>query len=379
MSFLEKLRSELVDIVEWVDDSHRTLVWRFPRYHNQIKNGAKLIVRPGQEAIFVHQGKIADQFGPGTYVLQSRNLPVLSTLAGWPHGFDSPFKAEVYFVATRQVTDLKWGTPNPVMMRDPDFGPIRVRAFGTYTIKAVDARALLTELVGTDSSFESDEISELLRSIVNSEFADLVANASVPVLDLASNYQELSGQLREAVRRRVREVFGLDVPQLYIVNVSLPAEVEQALDARTSMNLVGDLAAYQQYQIGQSMPVAAANPSGGLAGAGVGVGMGMAMARQMVPGTDGQMGGGVPSAAVPPIGPAPAPPAVTWHIVEQGATVGPFAYGQVSEAITAGRIRPETLVWTAGMSGWVAAAQVPQLGQLFAGAVPPAPPPPSAG
>ena len=150
MGLIDKLRAELVDIIEWVDDSRHTLVWRFPRHHNQIKYGAQLIVRPGQMAIFVHQGKVADVFEPGQYKLETKNLPVLSTLAGWLYGFDSPFKAEVYFVGTRQITDLKWGTPNPVMMRDADFGPIRVRAFGTYTLKASHPKTLLSELVGTD-------------------------------------------------------------------------------------------------------------------------------------------------------------------------------------------------------------------------------------
>ena len=185
MGLIEKLRAELVDIIEWVDDSRHTLVWRFPRHKNQIKYGAQLIVRPGQIAIFVHQGRITDIFERGQYRLETRNLPVLGTLAGWKHGFDSPFKAEVYFVSTRQITDLKWGTPNPVMMRDPDFGPIRVRAFGTYTLKATDAKILLEELVGTDSTLETDEISELLRSIVNQAFADVVAKSEIPVLDLS--------------------------------------------------------------------------------------------------------------------------------------------------------------------------------------------------
>ena len=242
MGLMDKLRAELIDIIEWVDDSHHTLVWRFPRFHNQIKNGAQLIVRPGQLAIFVHQGKVADVFEPGQHRLTTRNLPVLSTLAGWKYGFDSPFKAEVYFVATRQITDLKWGTPNPVLMRDIVFGPVRVRAFGTYALRATNPRALLTELVGTDSEFEADEISELLRAIVNNAFADLVASADIAVLDLAANYRELSEELRKRVVERVDDEYGLDIPQLYIVNISLPAEVEKALDTRTSMNVVGDMA-----------------------------------------------------------------------------------------------------------------------------------------
>ena len=214
MGIMKKLRAELIDIIEWVDDSRHTIVWRFPRFHNQIKHGAQLIVRPGQTAIFVHRGRVADIFEPGQYRLETRNLPVLSTLAGWKYGFDSPFKAEVYFIATRQITDLKWGTPNPVMMRDPDFGPIRVRAFGTYTLKAVDPKTLLEELVGTDSQFEADEITELLRSIVNTAFADVIAKSDIAILDLASNYQRLSEELRRAVIEHVDDEYGLELPQL---------------------------------------------------------------------------------------------------------------------------------------------------------------------
>ena len=175
---------------------------------------------------------------------------MLSTLAGWAYGFDSPFKAEVYFVSTRPITDLKWGTPSPVLLRDPDFGPVRVRAFGTYTLRALDPRRLLEQLVGTDSSFESDEIGELLRAIIATAFADLVAKSEIALLDLSKNYQSLSEQLRELARTRIDDEYGLEIPQLYIVNVSVPAEVEQALDARTSMNVIGDLAAYQAYQLG---------------------------------------------------------------------------------------------------------------------------------
>jgi membrane protease subunit (stomatin/prohibitin family) len=365
MGIIEKLRAELIDIVEWVDDSRHTIVWRFPRFHNQIKQGAQLIVRPGQTAIFVHRGRVADVFEPGHYRLETRNLPVLSTLAGWKFGFDSPFKAEVYFVATRQITDLKWGTPNPVMMRDPDFGPIRVRAFGTYTLKAADPKILLKELVGTDSAFDTDEITELLRSIVNNAFADVIAKSEIPILDLASNYHTLSEELRRAVLDRVDDEYGLEIPQLYIVNISVPAEVEQALDTRASMGVIGDLAAYQSYQLGQSMPVAAANPAGGLAGAGVGLGMGMALAGPML----GRGGAGAPAPQAPP-----PPPPVNWHVAENGQSVGPFTPAQLAQAVAAGRVRPDTLVWTGGMAGWAAAGQVPQLAGLF-----PPPPPPSQG
>lgn len=175
MGLFDRLRNELIDIIEWIDDSNHTLVWRFPRFNNEIKNGAQLIVRPGQQAILVNEGQIADVYGPGRYVLSTQNMPILSTLMGWKYGFESPFKCEVYFVSTRQITDLKWGTPNPILLRDPEFGPIRVRAFGTYSLQAVDAKALLNEVVGTDSNFQTDEITELIRSMITSAFSEAVA------------------------------------------------------------------------------------------------------------------------------------------------------------------------------------------------------------
>ena len=211
MALFEKLRAELVDIVEWVDDSQHTLVWRFPRYRNQIKYGAQLIVRPGQSAVFVHQGQIADVFGPGHYRLETKNIPILSTLMGWLHGFDSPFKAEIYFVSTRQLSDLKWGTSNPVPLRDADFGPVRARAFGTYTLRAIDPGRLLSELVGTDGVYEAEEVSALLRSIISMTFADVVASSGISVLDLAQSYGVLSETLRKEVVSRIDDEFGLEI------------------------------------------------------------------------------------------------------------------------------------------------------------------------
>ncbi len=369
MSLIDKLRAELVDIVEWVDDSNHTLVWRFPRYHNQIKYGAQLIVRPGQSAVLVSQGRVADVFEPGQYTLETKNLPIISTLLGWKYGFDSPFKAEVYFVSTRQITDLKWGTPNPVMMRDPDFGPVRVRAFGSYTLRAEDPRTLLSELVGTDHEFEADEVSELLRSAINMAFADVVASSGIAVMDLATHYAELSETLRASVLARIDDEFGLDIPQLYIVNISLPAEVEKAVDARSGMGIVGDMSRFQAYQIGQAIPDAATNPAGGIAGAGLGLGMGMAMAGPMMHGP----GAAQPlSANAPPA--VPVAPAASWHIAEGGQALGPLTVDQLAQAKTAGRLHPGTLVWTTGMAGWTQAGQVPQLAQLFQAGPPPIPP-----
>ncbi len=368
MGLLDKLRGELVDIVEWIDHTRGTLVWRFPRYRNQIKSGAQLIVRPGQVAVFVHRGELTDVFEPGHYELTTDNLPILSTLMGWKHGFDSPFKSEVYFVSTRQVTELRWGTPNPLMMRDPDFGPIRLRAFGTYTLKASDPSALLKELVGTDAVFEADEIHELMRSIIATAFADLIGESQIAALDLVAKYQELSASLRERVVERVDDEYGLDVPQLFIVNISLPEEVSKALDTRTSMSVIGDMNQFQQYQMGQAMTAAAENPAGGGAAEGMGLGMGFAMAGRMMQGA-GQTG--VAPGTMPP-----PPPGGVWHVAVGGQTQGPFTLEQLTSGIAQGSVTPATLVWTTGMASWAPAGQMPQLADRFTAAPPPPPPKP---
>jgi len=365
MGFVNKLRGELVDIIEWADDSRNTLVWRFPRYQNEIKNGARLVVRPGQSAIFVDRGRVADVFQPGSYELVTKNIPILTTLRGWEFGFNSPFKAEVYFVATRQVTDLKWGTPHPVLLRDPEFGPLRVRAFGTYALRASRPEALLTELVGTDGSFEADEIEVLLRSIVASEFSSMVSTTEISVVDLASNYGRLSEQLRLAVLKKIDDEYGLDLPQLFIVNISVPEQVEQALDAKSSMGVLGDMNRYQQYQLGVSIPTAAANPAGGLAGAGVGLGMGMAIAG---------LGTGPSRSPLPLIPPTPETDPALWHVASAGRTAGPYSVAQLGQAVAAGQLGSESLVWSVGMDSWTPMGRVPRLSILFA-----PPPPPNVG
>jgi membrane protease subunit (stomatin/prohibitin family) len=363
MGLLDALRGELVDIVEWVDDTGRTLVWRFPRYQNAIKNGAQLVVRPGQVAVFVDRGQIADVFQPGMHQLATANLPLLSTLQGWKYGFESPFKCEVYFVSTRQVTDLKWGTPNPVMLRDADFGPIRLRAFGTYALKAADPKALLTGLVGTDGVFEADEVGELLRSLIASAFAQLVGESHIAALDLAANTASLSEQLRKRVQERIDDEYGLELPQCLIVNVSLPPEVEKALDTRSSIGVMGDLQKFQQYQLGQAMLASAQNPAGGLGAAGAGLGLGVAML--------GQVG----QAVAPPS--APPPPPAAWHVAVHGQTQGPFDGPGLAAAVARGQLTAATLVWSAGLPGWTPAGQVPALAGLFAAPPPPPPPPPA--
>jgi membrane protease subunit (stomatin/prohibitin family) len=380
VGLFDKIRAELIDIVEWIDDSRHTLVWRFPRYQNEIKNGAQLIVRPGQMAVFVSQGQLADVFQPGQYELTTANLPILSTLKGWKYGFNSPFKAEVYFVSTRPVTDLKWGVPNPIMLRDPEFGPIRIRAFGTYTLKAVDPKALLREIVGTNGEVSTDEVTELMRSIIVEAFSDILGKAQVAALDLASKYREFADNLRLQVVERIDDEYGLDCPQLFIVNISLPEEVEKALDTRSKMSMIGDLDRFQKFQMGEAIPSFAANEAGGAAAEGLGLGIGLAMANRMVPGMGmgsgmamGTMLGATPNQAMPP---PPPTTAAAWHVAVNGQTLGPYSVQQMMFGVSRSEVTPETMVWTAGMPAWLPAGQVPQLASIFA-ASPPAVPPPA--
>jgi membrane protease subunit (stomatin/prohibitin family) len=375
MGILNTLRHELIDIIEWLDDRGHTLVWRYPRYQNEIKHGASLIVRPGQSAVLVDRGKIADVFEPGTYALNTPNIPILSTLRGWAYGFESPFKCEVYFVSTRTLTDLKWGTPNAIMLRDPEFGPIRLRAFGVYTLRALDARTLLRELVGTDGIFEADEVTELLRAIIASSFAELIGQAHATALDLAAQYGSLGDSLRKRVCERIDDEYGLEIPQLHIVNIGLPKEVEEALDTRSRMNVLGDMQRYQQYQSAQSIPLAATNPNGATAAV-AGLAVGVAMAASMGNGTslaatarkEAAPGPAVRS-QITPVAAEPAssaPSAAVWHVAVDGAPQGPFDIEHVQRGIVSGQYSAQTLVWTPGMVHWTAAATVMQLASCFA-------------
>ena len=370
MGLFDKLRGELIDIIEWIDDSNHTLVWRFPRHNNEIKNGAHLIVRLGQVAVMVHNGELADVYQPGHYLLTTENMPILTTLQGWKFGFASPFKAEIYFVSNRQITDLKWGTPNPIMLRDTEFGPIRIRAFGTYALKAIDAKALIREIVGTDGDFQTDEITELLRSMITSAFSVVISNLQIPALDMASRYQEIAAAVKKVVIEQIDDEYGLVCTQLFVVNISLPEAVEKALDTRTSIGVIGDMDRFQQYQMGQAMTAAANNPGGGGAAEGMGLGVGLAIANRMIPMT-GSPTPGAPSGSSSMM----PPPLVTWHVAVSGQTQGPFSMEQLLAGIANGQIKQDTVVWSTGMPGWLPANQVPGLASYLAAVTPPPPPP----
>ena len=369
MSIFDKLAGEFVDIIEWTEPSQNDiLAYRFPRYHNEIKNGAKLTVREGQAALFVSEGRIADVFVPGMYTLETRNLPILATLKGWKYGFNSPFKSEVYFISTRQWTDKKWGTQNPVMVRDPEFGPIRIRAFGTYAFKVVDPSTFMKELVATDPSFETYEIANQLRNNIVSRFVDVLGASKIPMLDLAGNYERISKLAQERITPELKGM-GLSITQFFVENISLPPEVEAALDKRSQMSVLGNLDQYTKFQTANAIGDAANNP-GGIAGVGAGLGAGMAMAGQMANALNPNSPGNVAaSAAAPP----PLPSAVSYFVAINGAQAGPFDVNTLGAKIREGAVTRDSLVWKQGMAGWVAASTISDMAGLFAAVPPPLP------
>ncbi|MEM1116816.1 MAG: SPFH domain-containing protein [Bacteroidota bacterium] len=378
---MDRLRGELIDIIEWTDASRDTLVYRFERYENEIKSGAQLIVREGQAAVFVDEGRLADVFEPGAYTLDTKNLPILTTFEGWKYGFESPFKAEVYFVNTRRFTDQKWGTKNPIMLRDPEFGPTRLRAFGTYAFQVANPDAFLGTVVGTSGHVDTGEITDQIRNIVVARFTDVLGESGFAALDLAANLDELGGFVAEKMAPDLEE-YGIEVVNLLVENVSLPPAVEEVLDQRTSMGVIGNLGAYTQFQAAQAMGKAAENPGGGVAAAGVGLGAGLAMANQMGQAMSGAFGG-QPASGAPASGPSapatpPPPPAPTvYHVSKDGQTTGPFTMDELRAQAQAGDLTRETFVWNETMDGWKRASEVDAVRALFS-ATPPPPPPPDA-
>lgn len=362
----KKLMGEFVDVIEWTDSSSDTLVYRFERQGNEIKFGAKLTVRESQVAVFINEGKLADVFEPGMYELKTQNLPILSTLQAWKHGFSSPFKAEVYFINKKQFTGLKWGTKNPIMLRDPEFGPVRVRAFGTFAIRVGDPVALLKEVVGTDGHFTTGEIMEQLRDMLVSRFSSSLGEAKIPVLDMAANYDDVGDVLIGRMKPEFA-AYGIELTKVVVENVSLPPEVEAVMDKRTSMGIVGDLSKYATFQAAEAMGKAAGQPGSG-AGEVMGAAMGMAMAQQMA----GAMGQGQRAGtATPP--PLPGG-AKSYFIAVGGQQTGPFDLAQLKDQALGGKLTRDSLVWAEGMAAWTKAGEVGELAGLFATVPPPLPP-----
>ena len=275
MGLFDFVKSQFIEVIEWQDSSRDTLVYRFPVQGNEIKMGAQLTVREGQVAVFINEGVIADVFEPGRHILSTRNMPVMTKLKSWRHGFNSPFKAEVYFISTRVFTDLKWGTPNPIIMRDAEFGMVRVRAFGVFTMRVKEPERFLKEVVGTDGRFETSEITGQLKKMIVSDFSDLLGKSQIPVLDLAGNYASIGDRLQERVQDDFND-HGLELVKLHIENISLPPEVEQMIDKRTSMGIVGS-ANYMQHEMATNL----GQGGGGLAATGAELAAGLSMGGVM--------------------------------------------------------------------------------------------------
>ena len=301
MSILDKVKeaalNQFIEVIEWLDDTKDTLLYRFPVAGQEIKNGAQLIVRESQAAVFVFEGQVADVFGPGKYTIDGGNTPILSKLGAWKYGFNSPFKSEVYFVNTKQFTDMKWGTSNPIMLRDQDFGIVRLRAFGAYSLRISDPSGFIKEIAGTNAHFQTEDIDGQLKRAIVTEFTDALGELKIPALDLAAQYKEMG----EAIRAKINEEFGswgLEVTKFFIENISVPPEVEAALDKRASMGALGDAQRYMQFQAADALRDAAQNEGGG-AGLGAGLGAGFAVGGQMANAFGagpGQQGGGTAQA-----------------------------------------------------------------------------------
>ena len=335
---------QFIDVIEWTDSSQDTMVYRFNRQGNEIKYGAKLTVRESQIAVFVNEGEIADVLGPGIYELETNNIPILTNLQHWDHGFNSPFKAEIYFLNTKRFINLKWGTKNPIMVRDPEFSMVRLRAFGTYEIRIADAKKFLTEIVGTDGHFTTTEIEAQLTNLITSNFATIMGADGTPVLDLAANYATLGSYITEHISPSFEE-YGLELTKMLVENISLPEEVEKAIDTRSSREITGNLNEHIKYQSGQAL-----GNSEGSASDMVGMGVGMAMGQQMTNSMHVNA-----STSTPP----PLPNQIAQYFVAiDGKSEGPLSLEEVEKELLSGKIADDTLLWTQGMNKWAKASTI---------------------
>ena len=364
MGLFDKLKGELIDIIEWLDSSNDTMVYRFQRQGNEIKNGAQLTVRESQVAVFINEGEVADVFPPGRYQLTTQNLPILSTLKGWKHGFNSPYKAEVYFLNTKRFTNMKWGTPNVFYIRDADFGRVTLRAFGSYTMKVTDPVKFIKEVSGTDGDFTTDEVTDELRSLIVTQFIDAVGESKLALLDFAQNYKDLSEFCQTKLSGEFNE-YGIEITKFLISSISLPEELQKKLDEGTGMNMLGDMNKYTQMKNADAMSTAASNSGGG--GGGMENMMGMAMMQQMM--NQNQNQNQQTNVTAPP-----PPPMIQFFVSVNGQQTGPFDMNTLMQMATQGSLTRETMVWKQGMQAWSAAGQVAELANVF-GAMPPPPPP----
>lgn len=368
----EKLSNEFIDIIEWLDYTDDTICHRFERYQNEIKNNAKLIVREGQTAVFINEGQLADVFKPGTYTLNTQNLPILTTLKGWKYGFDSPFKAEVYFVNTHLFTDEKWGTKNPITLSDERFGLVEIRAFGTYAFKINDPGKFIIDIVGTDNNFTNFEINEHLKSLIATRFTDTVGKANLPIELYAANTTELSETCKEVMQPEFNSV-GIALEKFYIENVSMPEDLKKEIFEYSRIDKL-DLDKLTKFKTAKAIEAAAAN-EGGTAGAGMGMGMGFVLAQQMGGMMNPQMGQQQVQQQQGGVMPPPMPTAVQYFYALNGAKAGPVSIEQLKVLFANRTINKDTLIWKAGLSEWTKLQEVEELKSFLGGNTPPPLPP----
>ena len=343
MGLFDWVFGQFIDVIEWTDNSHDTMVYRFNRQGNEIKYGAKLTVRESQMAVFVNEGVIADILGPGIYELETNNIPILTNLQHWDHGFNSPFKAEIYFISTKRFIDLKWGTKNPIMVRDPEFSMVRLRAFGSYEIRIDDPKIFLNEIVGTDGHFTTDEIEAQLTNLIASKFATIMGQDDTPALDLAANYEKFGTFITEHMAPSFKE-YGLELTRMLVENISLPEEVEKAMDKRTSRAITGNLDDHMKYQGAEAL----GNDNGGSMSDMMGMGVGMAMGQQMANSMNKNQ------TTPPPI----LNNVAQYFVAMDGKSEGPYSLDTIHNSITNGRIDRQTLIWTQGMQEWAEASTI---------------------
>jgi len=354
MGLFDWLFGQFIDIIEWKDDSNNTIVWRYPRGDSAIKYGAKLIVRESQVAVFVDKGQIADVLGPGIYELETSNLPILTDLQHWDHGFESPFKADVYFINTKRFTNLKWGTKNPIILRDKEFDVIRLRAYGSYEFRVVDPKRFLREIVGTDGHFTIEEIEEQLANLIVSKLAVILGEDDTSILDLAANYDDFGEFIKNRLQNDFKE-YGLSLEKVVVENISLPKEVEEAIDKRSSRKAVGNLDEHLKYQGAESLT------KGGSASDVASIAVGMAMANEINKSLNKN--------SSTPTPPPPPTAKKEFFIVKNGKADGPYSLSEIEQMLNLNQLNKDSYIWKEGLENWV------RIKELLPQIIPQTPPP----
>jgi membrane protease subunit (stomatin/prohibitin family) len=364
MGLFNKLRQEFIDIIEWVDATPDTIVWKFPRYQNEIKNGAQLTVRESQAAVFLDEGKLADVYGPGRHVLTTQNMPILTTLRGWKYAFNSPFKVDIYFVNTRRFIDQKWGTKNPFILNDPRFGFIELRAFGTYSFRVADPGKFIKEIAGTRPDFSTEDVAGQIRSLIVTRFTDAMAESQIPLEKFAMNLDELSQVGLQKLNAGFSDM-GLEITAFLVENVSMPDDIKQEIFKYSRLQAI-DPQKLAQFNMANAIGDAAKNE--GLGGAGVGMGVGFGMGNMMTnmfqqmnsaQQQNTQQGMNTP------------PPLTSYYVAINNQQSGPFTLQQIQSMIASGQIQRNTLVWKTGMPAWAGADTIAELASLFQNTPPP--------